>query len=61
LRIEYEAGSGNVGFFELAKTPATDQTQKADYWILTEHTHLYGKVFPGSAEQVEQDLASVVK
>ncbi len=61
VRIEYEAGSGNIGFFELAKTPATTEGQKADYWILTEHTHLYGKVFPGSAEQVEQDVASVVK
>jgi len=61
VRIEYEAGSGNIGFFELAKTPAAEPGQKADYWILTEHTHLYGKVFPGSAEQVEQDVPSVVK
>jgi hypothetical protein len=62
VRIEYDGGSGNLGFFELSKTPATDSSQlKGDYWILTEHTHLYGKLLPASGEQVEQDLGSIVK
>jgi hypothetical protein len=62
VRIEYDGGSGNLGFFELSKTPSTDSSQlKGDYWILTEHTHLYGKLLPASGEQVEQDLGSIVK
>lgn len=61
LRIEYSGGAGPMGFFELSKGGAVASGQKPDYWILTEHSHLWGKVYQVTAEQVEQDLASVVK
>ena len=35
--------------------------QKSEYWVMTEHTHLYGKVHAGTGEQVEQDVGSVVR
>ena len=62
VRIDYDGSSGNLGYFELSKTPSTDSSAlKGDYWIATEHTHLYGKLLPASGEQVEQDLGSVLK
>jgi len=61
VRIDYDGSSGNLGFFELAKTQSTEPALKSDYWILTEHTHLYGKLLPSTGEQVEQDLGSIVK
>ena len=61
LRIDYVGGSGPMGFFELAKGGAVASGQKADYWILTEHSHLWGKVYQVTAEQIETDVGSVVK
>ncbi len=62
LRIDYEGPSGSLGYIELSKTPpAEGSALKGDYWIVTEHTHLYGKLLPSSGEQVEQDLGSIVK
>jgi hypothetical protein len=62
VRIEYEGSSGNLGWFELSKTPAPEGSAlKGEYWIMTEYTHLYGKLIPASGEQVEQDLGSIVK
>jgi hypothetical protein len=63
VRVEYGGAAGNLGFIEVGKTPpqASGEGQKPDYWIITEHTHLYGKVYQSSGEQVEQDVGSVVK
>jgi hypothetical protein len=61
VRVEYQGGPGLLGFFELAKGGAIASGQKPDYWIMTEHTHLWGKVYQVTAEQIEQDVASVVK
>jgi hypothetical protein len=61
VRIDYDGSSGNLGYFELSKTASTDATGKFDYWIITEHTHLPGKLPPQTGEQVEQDLGSIVK
>lgn len=63
VRIEFEGSSGSLGYFELSKSPPPEiaPTLKGDYWILTEHTHLPGKLLPASGEQVEQDLGSIVK
>jgi len=63
VRVEYTGASGNIGFIEVVKTPAqaSGEGQKSDYWIVTEHTHLYGKVYQSAGEQVEQDVGSVVK
>ena len=61
VRIEYLGGPGTLGFFELAKGAPVASGQKSEYWILTEHAHLWGKVYQVSAEQIEQDVGSVVK
>jgi hypothetical protein len=62
VRIDYDGPSGNLGYVELSKTPATEASgQKGDYWIVTEHTHLPGKLLASAGEQVEQDLGSVLK
>jgi Domain of unknown function (DUF4340) len=61
LRIEYYGGPGLLGFLELAKGAPVASGQKPDYWIMTEHTHLWGKVYQVTAEQIEQDLGSVVR
>jgi hypothetical protein len=60
LRVEYSGAPGQLGFFELAKV-AVASGQKPDYWVMTEHTHLWGKVYQTTAEQIEQDVGSIVK
>jgi len=37
------------------------ENDKADYFITTERTRLHGKVVASLAQQVEQDIASVVR
>jgi hypothetical protein len=61
VRVEYYGPPGLLGFFELAKGAPVASGQKSDYWITTEHTHLWGKVYQVTAEQIEQDVGSVVK
>jgi hypothetical protein len=61
VRVDYAGGAGPMGFFELLKGGAVASGQKADYWIMTEHSHLWGKVYQTTAEQIETDLGSVVK
>ena len=59
VRVEYAAGSKSMGFLELVKvTPAEG---KPDYYILSERIRFHAKVAASLAEQVEQDLASVVR
>jgi hypothetical protein len=61
VRVEYYGGPGLLGFFELAKGAPIASGQKSDYWIMTEYSHLWGKVYQVTAEQIEQDVGSVVK
>ena len=61
VRVDYAGGAGPMGFFELLKGGAVASGQKADYWIMTEHSHLWGKVYQTTAEQIETDVGSVVK
>jgi len=64
VRIEYESSPGkSLGFFELSKSPSADASSavKFEYWIMTEHTHLPGKLLPSAGEGVEQDLPSILK
>jgi hypothetical protein len=61
LRIEYSAGSRKLGFVELARIPAADPSGKPDYLVRTERTRLFAKVPASTAEQIEQDLGSVLK
>lgn len=60
LRVEYAAGS-SLGFLELVRVPAADPAGKPDYFVRTERTRLYAKVPAQTAEQVEQDLGSILK
>jgi hypothetical protein len=61
LRIDYQAGSRELGFVELARLPATEASGKPDYLVRTERTRLFAKVPATTAEQIEQDLGSVLK
>lgn len=57
LRVTY-AGRRDLGFVELIKVPGGE---KPAFYLRTERTRLYGKVIGTVAEQVEQDLATIVK
>lgn len=57
LRVEY-TGKKPFGSLELVKVPGAE---KPAYYVRTERTRLYGKVTPGLADQVEQDLGTIVK
>lgn len=61
VRVEYENAAGKkLGFAELVKTqPAA--SGKPDYLIVSERTRLLSKVTAQTAEQVEQDVASLMK
>ncbi len=56
LRIDYSGGKAQ-GFLELAKAPG----DKPTFLIKTERTRLYAKVPNPAAEQLEQDLGTMVK
>jgi hypothetical protein len=57
LKIDY-TGRKPLGFLEVVKVKGGD---KPTFYIRTEHTRLYGKVVGTQAEQVEQDLGTIVK
>jgi len=59
VRVELDGKSGPLGWVELTKVPR--EGDKADYFIRSELTRLYGKVVASLAQQVEQDIASVVR
>jgi hypothetical protein len=59
LRIEYKVKGGDGLFLELAKTPGDGAHH--EYLIRSERTRLWTKAYAPWAEQVEQDLASVLK
>jgi hypothetical protein len=68
VRVEYFDGGKSVGFTELYKLPATPapgaapETAKGnDYLARTEWDRWYVKVPASTAEQIETDLASVLK
>ena len=61
LRVEYKAGGRALGHLELARVPAADPAGKPDYYVKTERTRMFAKVPAQTAEQVDQDLGSIVK
>lgn len=61
VRIEYSAGSRKLGFVEVARISSADPAGKPDYLVRTERTRLFAKVPATTAEQVEQDLGSILK
>jgi hypothetical protein len=58
LRIEYFGGGKPLGFLELHAVPGEKGN---DYLVRTEYTRWYAKVITSAAEQVEQDLAGLLK
>jgi hypothetical protein len=57
IRIDYEAHSEKLGYWELWKGPKEGKTQ---YWVVTERTRMPVRLF-NEGEQIERDAASVVK
>lgn len=71
VRIEYKVKGVQGAFLEIAKVPLTappppaptptTPTPKSDFIVRTERTRQWAKVYGPVAEQVEQDLASIVR
>jgi hypothetical protein len=58
VRVEYFAGGRSLGFVELYKVPGE---KSSDYLVKSERTRWAAKVLTSAAEQVDQDLGSVLK
>jgi hypothetical protein len=66
VRIDYKVKGARGVFLELAKTPnpagaAPSATAKFDFVVRSERTRNWAKVYAPVAEQVEQDLASILR
>jgi hypothetical protein len=63
VRIDFTgaAGAARLGYLELIKAAPAAPGGKPDYYIVTERTRLHAKVPAQAAEQVEQDVGSVLK
>jgi hypothetical protein len=60
-RVEYVGSGGRkLGYIELVKGPP-DKAGKPTYLVITEQLRLYTKASSQLAEQVEQDIASIIK
>jgi hypothetical protein len=59
VRLEYRAKGTQGGFLEIAKVQSA--TAKPDFVARSERTRLWAKIYAPVAEQVEQDLASVLR
>ncbi len=59
VRLEYAGKSKPIGFLEVVKAPGLEG--KASYYVISERTRHLAKVPANLAEQVEQDVASIVK
>jgi hypothetical protein len=60
VRVEYRGAGGPLGWVELVKaSPAGGG--KAEYFLRSERTRSFARVTASLAEQVEQDLAGVLK
>jgi hypothetical protein len=59
VRVDYFKGSKPRGFLELYRTQG--EQGKPDFWVRNEYLRWYGKLRQGSADQVQQDLVSVLK
>lgn len=59
VRVELSTKTGSRGWVELVKVQG--EGDKADYYIASERTRLHGKVVASLAQQVEQDIGSVIR
>lgn len=61
VTVEYQNDRGRkLGFIELVRRPAKDAKEKPDYLARSERTRWHATVLKSTAEQIEQDLASVL-
>jgi hypothetical protein len=58
LRLDYLGATESIGFMELYKQPAD---KHAKYYVRSERSRWFGQTLQSVAEQVEQDLPSVLK
>lgn len=61
LRIDYTAGAKPIGFLELVRVPAEGEGKKPTYWVRSERTRWYGRIQGPGGEQVDADVATVVR
>jgi hypothetical protein len=59
VRVDYDARGAKGAYLELARVPGA--ADKPDFVVRTERTRLWAKVYGVVAEQVEQDLGSVLR
>jgi hypothetical protein len=61
VRVQYQGANGKeLGFLELVRQPATDAKDKTEYIARSERTRWYATVLRSTAEQIDQDLATVM-
>lgn len=61
VRIEYFNDRGkSLGFLELVRRPAADAKERPEYIARSERSRWYATVLRSSAEQIDQDLNSVI-
>lgn len=58
VRVDYRGASTDLGFVELHRV---GEGAEAQYWARSEITRWYGSVLRSVGEQLEQDLAAVIK
>jgi hypothetical protein len=58
VRVDYFADAKPVGFIELVRAPG--EKDRPEYFARTEHTRWYATVLRSTAEQIDQDVKSVV-
>lgn len=61
VQLEYYNDRGRrLGFLELVRRPATDSKERPDYVARSERTRWHATVLRSTAEQIDQDLSSVM-
>jgi len=61
VSLEYWSDHGRkLGFIELVRRPSKDGKEKPDYVARSERTRWYATVLRSTAEQIDQDLSSVL-
>lgn len=61
VRVQYFAKTSPVGFMEVYRLPPAGEGQEPEYVAKTENSRWYFKVLRTTAQEVEQDLPSVLK
>jgi hypothetical protein len=60
LHVDYMGSSGRVGYLDLAKVK-TANAKAPKYYARSERTRWYGQVLQSAADQVEQDLPTLMR